>query len=102
MGSKSAAGLPDSHSGVADAALQREEAEELVHRRKLIMLFLLRPAARAATRILLLRLSRRVSKTSMVGGWITLALELVDSLDTSCAYRYFRVQAQLPEFEGEE
>ena len=100
VGSETAAELPGSRRGEANAALQREEADELEHRRKLIMLFLLRPAARAAIRILLMRFSLRVSKGSMVGGWIALALELVDSLDTSCAYRYFRIQAQLPETEA--
>ncbi|KAL3916144.1 MAG: hypothetical protein SGPRY_006946, partial [Prymnesium sp.] len=71
------------------AVVTRQDEAELAHRRKLIALLLLRPAARATTRAILSRLSLRLHPASVLGGACALALELVDSLDSSYVYRYF-------------
>lgn len=66
---------------------------ELRHRRMLVLLLLLRPAARVATRAALARLAARAAGSpgrGLLGGWCAFALELVDSLEASPAFRYFR------------
>lgn len=71
------------------------EAAELAHRWKLALLFLLRPGARAATRALLVCLSKRRSPAAIRGSFRH-ALELIDSLDETCAFRYFRTHSPDP------
>ncbi|KAL1528339.1 hypothetical protein AB1Y20_009693 [Prymnesium parvum] len=71
-------------------AIQRSNLSELEHRRKLLLLFLLRPAARSITRSLLVQLRDSTAQNTFMRRWSEVVLELVDGLDSSCAYRYFR------------
>ena len=65
------------------------DACELRHRRKLLILLLLRPAARAGTRAALAGLAGAATSPSL-RGWCASALELVEGLEHSVAFRYFR------------
>jgi len=71
------------------AAYVPADACELRHRRKLLILLLLRPAARAGTRAALAGLAGAATSPSL-RGWCASALELVEGLEHSVAFRYFR------------
>ena len=69
----------------------RENARELRHRKTLLKLFILRPAARAV--------ARRCSPPARSGGgqgrlarWCAAALDLIEMLESACWARYFRFQ----------
>ena len=70
---------------------------EMRHRRALLTLFLVRPAARAAARIVLAHGAARSGTMAgrLLAGWCATALDLVDSLETSCWSRYFRTSERL-------
>ena len=72
------------------------EVTEFAHRQKLALLFLLRPAARTITRSLLVHISKSSPEGSTTQNWSMLTLELIDSLDASCAFRYFRTVSPAP------
>jgi hypothetical protein len=75
-----------------------DNARELAHRRLLLALFLVRPAARHAIKTLLLAVAgrRRPShRRSLLAAWSTSALELVDHLETQSWARYFRTCERL-------
>jgi hypothetical protein len=72
----------------------KENAIELRHRRALFLLFVARPGACAATRILLGHASRShqgaSGSGSLAGFCAARVVELLDALDRSCWARYFR------------
>ena len=80
---------------LASAGDAQHNARELQHRRALLALFVVRPAARAAARRLLEACAARGQRHRRFASWCDTALELVDALETSVWARYFRTSERL-------
>ena len=83
---------------LASAGDAQHNARELHHRRALLALFVVRPAARAAARRLLTAGAARGQRHRRFASWCAAALELIDTLETSVWARYFRASERVPPY----